>query len=119
VISGWIVKLAVSIGLGAFLVIELGAPIVVRVQLDGTAQDAASAAASAVFRGENVEQALAAAQEVASRQGATAEKATVASDHKTVKVTLLKIVRPVLFDRVHQLDSWYHVTATASAVAQQ
>ena len=118
-IGGWVVKLLAGIAAAAFAIIGLGAPLVVRAQLDGTAQDAAGAAADAVFRGEDANGAIAAAQQVATRADAAAEKVTIDADRRTVHVKLSKDLHPALFGRINQLHSWYHVTARATAVAQQ
>lgn len=89
-------------------VVDLGTPLVVRVQLDGAASDAAAAGGRTWIRGRDIRAAEEAARAEAAAVGATLERFELLTDGR-IGMTLTKRVDARLFDALDQLDSWYDV----------
>lgn len=117
-IASWL-KAALLGTLLVFAAVDLGSPLVLRVQLDGTAGDAAAAGGRTYLRGRDAEQAESAARVEAEADGATLERFELLSDGR-IGLTVTKEARASVFDRVDQLASWYqvrvHTTSTGSAL---
>ncbi|MEX2659208.1 MAG: hypothetical protein WD232_05905 [Acidimicrobiales bacterium] len=117
-IAGWFKALLLA-GLLLFAAVDLGAPLVVRVQLDKTAGDAAAAGGRTYLRAHSMEQAEAAARIEAEADGASLERFQLQSDGR-ISLTVVKQARSSLFDRIEQLSTWYevrvHATSTGSAL---
>ena len=62
-IGGWLLKIALGLALVAFLVVELGSPLLARATLDGTAHDAANDAAHEYFQSHDTDKAQQAASQ--------------------------------------------------------
>lgn len=117
-IAGWL-KAALLGALLVFAAVDLGSPLVIRVQLDGTAGDAAAAGGRTYLRARDVGHAEAAARAEAEADGATLERFELLSDGR-IALTVAKEASASVFDRVSQLASWYVVrvdtTSTGSTL---
>lgn len=113
-ITGWLVKLVLGVAVFGFLAVEVATPVIVRVQLDGTAHEVADEA-GIILRDRGAE---AAAEEVAVN-GAALHDAELVSfevdkDGKA-KITLRKQAKSYLLKKVEQFESWYDVRVTATS----
>jgi hypothetical protein len=119
VIGGWLLKVLLAIAVIGFLAIELGSPLIVRAQLDGTAHDAANAAAREYGSSRNVELARNKAVEETQAGSASLCKDGLVVDEvrARVEVTVCKQAKSYLLHRIEQTRGWYDVSAKAGAVA--
>ena len=112
-IPGWTRSLLLG-ALVLFAAVDLGSPLVVRVQLDATAADATAAGGRQWLRSNDAEAAEAAAREEAVADGASLERFEIMSDGRVV-VGLTKQAEARAFDRVSRLDTWYQVSVEATS----
>lgn len=112
-ITGWLVKIVVGFGLAGFVVVEAGAPLVIRAQLDGVAHDAADSAARDLLDRNDAPRAQAVAQQVAAEEDAALKSFTI--DQNGVHVTVEREAPSVLLKKVEPLQGWYDVEVSASA----
>jgi hypothetical protein len=113
-IGSWLLKIVVGLALAAFLVVELGSPLVARATLDSTAHDAAGDAAHEYLQNRD----SAKAQQVAlddATNGHAKLTAFAIDEQGVVRVTLSKQAKSYVLHRIDQLKGWYDVTVTASA----
>lgn len=117
-IPGWCKGLLLG-GLLLFATVELGSPLAVRVQLDGTAADATAAAGRTWLRSRDAAAAETAAADEVAADGAALERFEILADGRVV-VGVVKRAKASVFDRIEQLDSWYDVriesTSTGSTL---
>ena len=106
-------------GLVLFTAVDLGGPLVVRVQLDATAAEATAAGGREWLRGRDLAAAEAAARSEVLADEATLEHFEVLGDGR-VALSVTKQVDARAFDRLEQLASWYRVrvelTSTGSTL---
>jgi extradiol dioxygenase family protein len=112
----WPVRIAVAIVLIVVLAVDLGSPLFARVQLGATARDAAKAAAVDYFAHHDPQTARQAADQVARDHSAGIDEFSI--DTNTVHVKMSKEAWSLFMSKLSQTKDWYHVTATADAVAQ-
>lgn len=110
---GWFKGLLLG-ALVLFTAVDLGSPLVVRVQLDGTAADATAAGGRTWLRGRDATAAEAAAREQAQADGASLDRFEIMSDGR-VAVGITKQAQASVFDRIEQLASWYEVRVDATS----
>ncbi len=117
-IAGWL-KVVLIGALVVFAAVDLGTPLVVRVQLDTTAGEAAAAGGRTYLRANDLDQAEAAARAEAEADGASLERFELLSDGR-IGLTVVKDAEANVFDRIDQLATWYvvrvHATTTGSAL---
>ena len=113
-ITGWLVKLVVTIALVGFLAVEVATPVIVRFQMDGLAHDAADEAARVLLDRNDPEAAQAEAVATGTKSGATVEKFEVVEENRA-RVTLRKEARSYLLKKWSRLESWYDVRVTATS----
>ena len=111
-IGGWLVKLVVGIAAAGFAVVELGSPIVTRVQLDDVAHDVADEAAGELRSG-NAQQAAAHAQQAVAARDAVLKEFTV-DPEGIVHLTVGRQARSVLLKDWGPLQGWYDVEVSAT-----
>jgi hypothetical protein len=116
VISSWLAKVVIGVGLLVFLIIELSSPVITRAQLGDTATETARAAASTITRGGDANDARKAADVFAHDHNAGVEEFTVTGDQ--VKLRVSREAHSFLLGRLKQAERWYHVTARATAVVR-
>lgn len=106
-ITGWLLKLILSIALAGLVLYEVGAPLVVRVQLDGTASDTARVARRALETGgrESAEQT---ANEYAAKHSATVAAFDV-TPKRGVVVTLQRTAPSLVLGKWDKARSYYDV----------
>lgn len=106
-------------GLVLFAAVDLGGPLVVRVQLDATAAEATAAGGREWLRGRDPAAAEAAAREETLADGATLERFEIMADGR-VALSITKQAEAKVFDGIEQLESWYQVrvelTSTGSTL---
>lgn len=107
-ITGWLVKVVVSIALVGFLAVELGAPLVTRAQLDDLAHDAADNASFEILNSRDVERARAVAAEILADKNATLKEFAV-DGRGGVSLTAEREARSFLLKKWDRTKSWYLV----------
>ncbi len=106
IITGWLIKLAVSLAIVGLVAFEAGAIVVARVGVESTAGDAAGAAADEFARSGDEKAAEAAARALAEKEGATLESFAVEEGGKAIVVTVVKEASTVLVDRIGFIEAW-------------
>ena len=112
-ITGWLLKIVLSLVVVGLLLVELGSPLVTRVQIDGIAHDAADSAALALLDQNNVERARAIAQEIADDGDVVLESFTV--DQGGLRVTVARKAWSLVLKKWDKTETWYDVRVTATA----
>ena len=113
-ITGWLVKIILSIALVGVLAIELGSPLVMQAQLDGVAHDAADAAGLELRSNGSQEAAEAEAVRVADENNASLEEFTMV-DADRARVTVRKEARSFLLKKWNRTKSWYDIKKSATS----
>lgn len=117
-ISGFLVKIVVSIALVGLILFEVGSPLVNKAQLDDLAHDAADNAALDLLNNRDLERAKAAAEEIVTEKDAKLEKFELNTDG-TVAVTVRREARSVVLKKWSKTEDWYDnkVSVTSSKKA--
>jgi hypothetical protein len=115
IISGFLVKLVIVLGLFAFVAFEFGAIVVAKVQVDGIAVNAAQEAASQYGKDQNLNHAKAAAKQIATESGAELVSLVVSPDGALVTVTIRKIAHTFILQHIKKFASWRVATSTHQA----
>lgn len=113
VIPSWLRSLVLA-GLVLVALVDLGGPVVLRVQLDATAGGAVASGLRAHHRGGGPGGAEAAVRAEVEADGATLEHVEVLPDGR-ITATVTKPADSRWFDGVSQLDSWYLVRVTTTS----
>ena len=113
-ISRFLAKVVITIVVLGFSAVELGSPLVVRVQLDGVAHDAADESAHTLSQSRNALQAQAAAEQIVLDRDASL-RAFGIDAAGTVNVTVAREAPSLLVKKLDAMRSWYDVTVTAAA----
>ncbi len=111
IVTGWLLKLIVSIAILGLVVFEAGAIILAHVNADAAATEVAGAAATSVASGGNAKAAEQAARAEAAAQHVTLVEFSLADDHKTVTVIVEKTAKTLLVHRLSWTKSWTVVHA--------
>lgn len=112
-ITGWLVKIMIGIGVAAFLFVEIGSPVITRAQVDGAAHDAADNAAAEYFSSRNIDSARAIAQRIADDEGAQLQEFGL-DEQGRIHVRLFKEARSILLKKISQTKSWYEIRVSAT-----
>ena len=116
-IPTWL-KHLVLLALILFAVVDAGSPLVVRLQLDSTARSAAAAGGRTYLRNDHdIAQAEAAARAEVEGAGAALEHFEVLPDGR-INLTVSREADSRLFERISQLDGWYHVEVEATSTGR-
>ncbi len=113
-ITGWLVKVVVSIALVGFLAVELGAPLVTRAQLDDLAHDAADNATLEILNSRDIERARAVATEILVDKSATLKEFAV-NDQGGITLTAEREARSFLLKKWDPMKSWYLVSVKVTS----
>ena len=113
-ITGWLVKIVLTIGVLGFAVIEGGSPLVTRAQLDDVAHEVADEAARELLATRDVDQSRATAEQVATDKDA-ALKEFQADSAGVVRVTVEREARSFLWKKWDRTESWYDVEVSATS----
>lgn len=106
-ISGWVVRLVVSLALVALVLFEAGSPWITRVQLDGVAAESARQANREYDKTGSKAAAEKKAQETAAASGAALIGFVVAKD--SAAVTVSRKAPSVIFGKWDKTKSYYDV----------
>ena len=106
IITGWLVKLVVSLALVGVVAFEAGAILVARVGVESTALDAAGEAADELKRTGDEKAAEAAARALVEKEGAQLEAFAVVENGGAVVVTVSKEASTLLVDRIGFIEDW-------------
>lgn len=112
-ITGWLLKIVLSFVAVGLLVVELGAPLVTRAQIDGVAHDAADSAALDLLDHKDLERARKVAQDIADDKDVVMESFTV--DNRGLRVTVARKAWSLVLKKWDKTESWYDVRVTATA----
>ncbi|HSH61187.1 MAG TPA: hypothetical protein VK988_16415 [Acidimicrobiales bacterium] len=113
-ISRFLAKVVISIVVLGFAAIELGSPLVVRLQLDGIAHDVADEAARVLGQSRNAAQARATAEQIVVDRDATLRSFEI-DTAETVNVTVAREAPSIVLKKVDAVKSWYDVSVAATA----
>ncbi len=113
-ISRFLAKVVITIVVLGVAAVELGSPLVVRVQLDTEAHDVADESARTLARTGNVVQAQATAEQMLLEKDASL-RAFHVDTAGTVNVTVAREAPSLLVKKLEAMKSWYDVTVTAAA----
>lgn len=107
-ISGWVVRLLVSLALVGLGLFEAGSPLITRVQLDGVAAEAARQANREFDKSGSKANAEKAARAEAEEGGATLTAFAV--DKNSAAVTISRVAPSVLFGKWTKTKGYYNVS---------
>ena len=110
----WLTKIVVMIALVGLAVVEVGSPMVTRMQLDGVAHDAADGAAHELFEHPDVERARATAGELAAQRSAGLKEFQVDAQG-VVHVTVQRQARSLVLRNWQRARGWFDVEVSASS----
>ena len=111
-IGGWLVKLVLGIAALGLVTVELGSPVITRVQLDDVAHDVADEAADELSGG-TPQQAATHAQRTAADRDAVLKQFSV-DPQGLVHVTVARQARSLVLKNWDRTDSWYDVEVAAT-----
>ncbi len=106
IITGWLLKLVLSLAIFGLVAFEAGAIVVAKVTIEDIAGDAVAAAAQEYRSSQNQDAAEKAASEVAESKGAVLEAFSVVENGKAVVVTLSKPAKTLFVHRIGVTDGW-------------
>jgi hypothetical protein len=106
IITGWLLKLVISLAIFGLVAFEAGAIVVAKVTIEDIAGDAVAAAAHEYSTTKNQDEAEKAARDVAESKGAVLEAFSVIEDGKAVVVTLSKPAKTLFVHRIGVIDGW-------------
>ena len=113
-ITGWLLKVVITIAVLGFIGFEGGSPLITRAQVDGAAHDAADDAGHEYFQSKSADRAREVAQEIADKEGVILEEFSV-DQAGTVTVKVFKEARSVLLKKLDATRSWTEVRVTATS----
>ncbi|MBA3302916.1 MAG: hypothetical protein H0U26_03465 [Acidimicrobiia bacterium] len=111
---GWLIKVVLGLALAGAVVVEVGSPVVARVQLDDVANDAADAASRTVSKDGSRARAKAVAEDIAVRRGAALTRFEMPPGGG-VEVTVAKTAPSYVLKRLDQMKDWYDVEVKADS----
>ena len=113
-ISRFLAKVVLGIAATGFVAFELGAPLIVRVQLDGVAHDAADESARTLAKSRNAAEARVTAEQIALDREASLRSFEV-DTAETVNVTVAREAPSIVMKKLDPVKSWYDVSVAAAA----
>jgi Flp pilus assembly protein TadG len=113
-VTGWLLKVVVAIGLLGFAAIELGSPLVARAQADDAAQEVAMEAAFQLGRTNDVAKMQQTCAEAAAARDVTVDSCQI-DQEGNIAVTVTKEARSFLLYRFSATRDWYSVSASAGS----
>ena len=115
-VSRWLLKIALVIGILGFAGVELGAPLITRVQLDGVAHDAANDAAHELLQTRDVNRALAVADQVTVQKDAALKPGSFFVDSAgLVHLTVEREAVSIVLKKWDRTKTWYDVEVEATS----
>jgi len=113
-ISGWLIKIVVTIALIGLVAFEGGSPLITRAQVDGTAHNMADDATAEYFQRKDEATARAIADEIAAKEEVAIEEFTVDPATGVVTVKVFKQARSLVLKNWGPTKSWYEIRVTAA-----
>lgn len=114
-VTGWLLKVILSIAILGFIVIEAGSPLIVRAQADDAANEVATEASFQMGPNGSVEVMQAACAATAVKKGVTLDRCELDAEG-LVAVTVTKKARSYLLYRFEPTKNWHNVQVSATSV---
>lgn len=111
-ITGWVVRLVLSLALFGLVLFEAGSPWIARVQLDGIANETARQARRTLETSRSQVQAEATAEAVAAEDGAEVTNFSITPEGD-VALTITRTAPSVLLGKWDKTKGYYEVSAHA------
>ena len=108
-ISGWVVRLVVSLALLGLVLFEAGSPLIAKVQLDGLAHETARQARRTYDRSGIAREAKATAEKVAGEEDAAVTAFAITRDGG-VALTIQRTAPSVILGKWDKTKSYYQVS---------
>lgn len=105
IVTGWLLKLVLSLAIFGLVAFEAGAIVVAKVTIESVAGDVLTEAKGA-YGSNDAEQAEATARAVAERNDATLESFEVVEDGNAIVVTVSKKAKTLWLHRVGFAEDW-------------
>lgn len=112
IITGWLLKLVLSIAIFGLVAFEAGAIVVAKVTIEDIAGDAVAAAAQEYSSASDANAAEKAAREIAEAKGAVLEAFSVVENGKAVVVTVSKPAKTLFLHRIGATSGWAVASST-------
>ena len=112
IITGWLLKLVISLAIFGVVAFEAGAIVVAKVTIEDIAGDAVAAAAQEYRTTHNADEAEQAAREVAQAKGAVLQAFSVVENGNAVVVTVSKPAKTLFIHRIGVTKSWAVASST-------
>ncbi|MGH2785789.1 MAG: hypothetical protein ACRDJ1_11045 [Actinomycetota bacterium] len=106
IVTGWLVKLVISLAIFGLVAFEAGAIVVAKVTIESVAGDVLSEAREVYGMAEDAEQAEKAARAVAEQNDAVLEKFEIVENGDAIVVTVSKKAKTVLVHRIGFAEDW-------------
>ena len=106
IVTGWLLKLIVSIAIVGVVAFEAGAVVVAHVTAESAANDIATEAGFVVGRGGRADDAKDAARAEAAKHGVTLTGFSVTADREFVSVQIEKKAKTLVLHRLSWTKSW-------------
>ncbi|HJR18690.1 MAG TPA: hypothetical protein VJ922_03135 [Actinomycetota bacterium] len=106
IVTGWLLKLVLSLAIFGVVAFEAGAIVVAKVTIESVAGDVLSEAREAYRPAEDAEQAEKAARAVAERNDAVLESFDVVDNGSAIVVTVSKKAKTLLVHRIGFAEDW-------------
>lgn len=114
IITGWLLKLVLSIAIFGVCAFEAGAIVVAKVTIESTAGEAAQEAAIAYGRGGALDEATEIARDIAEREGAALESFDVTQNGQKIVVTVSMRAKTLILHRIGFTKDWTDARSTRS-----
>jgi hypothetical protein len=112
IITGWLLKLVISLAIFGLVAFEAGAIVVAKVTIEDIAGDAVGAAAHEYGTTKSQDAAEKAAREVAESKGAVLEAFSVVENGRAVVVTVSKPAKTLFLHRIGVTKDWAVASST-------
>lgn len=106
IVTGWLIKLVVSLAIFGLVAFEAGAVVVAKVTIETVARDAAGEAADVFRREADGDAAREAARGVAEKNGAVLESFEVVENGEALLVTVSKRAKTIFLHRIGFTEDW-------------
>lgn len=113
-ITGWLLKIVISIAVIGLIAVEGGSPLITRAQVDGAAHNIADDATAEYFQTRDEANAREVADEIAADEEVSIEEFGVDPESGVVTVKVFKEARSVLLKKWSTTRSWYEIRVTAT-----
>ena len=112
IVTGWLVKLVLSLAVFGLVAFEAGAIVVAKVTIESIAGDVLAEAREVYGPAEDAEQAEKAARAVAEQNDAVLERFEITENGTAIVVTVSKKAKTLLIHRIGFTKDWAVATST-------